>query len=156
MAILADQGVTVDVPTGWEVDFYRRTPEAVALSYAEPESTYTVVHLANWPLPAERGDFGGGAVELMRRSDLLVILFEYGPEHVGSALFATEGVPWPLDPTAFGPNQMQRPLPGQGGLQQFFTEAGRPFCLYVVLGSLADAEALVATANQVLDGVTIE
>ena len=156
MAQLTDQGITAEVPAGWEVDFYRRTPDAIALSNTEPESTYTVVHLANWPLPAERGDFGGGAVELMRRSDLLIILFEYGPEHVGSALFDSEGVPWPLDPAAFAANQMQRPLPGQGGLQQFFTVGQRPFCLYVVLGSLSDADSLVAEANEVLAGVTIE
>ncbi len=155
MAQLTDQGITVEVPNGWEVDFYRRTPDAIALSNTKPESTYTVVHLANWPLPAERGDFGGGAVELMRRSDLLIILFEYGPEHVGSALFASEGVPWPLDPDAFAANQMQRPLPGQGGLQQFFTVSRRPFCLYVVLGSLSDADSLVAEANEVLAGVSI-
>ncbi len=156
MAQLTDQGITVDVPAGWEVDFYRRTPDAIALSNVSPESTYTVVHIANWPLPAERGDFGGGAVELMRRSDLLIILFEYGPEHVGAALFDAEGVPWPLDPSWFAANQMQRPLPGQGGLQQFFTVEQRPFCLYVVLGSLADADALVTEANAVLAGLVIE
>lgn len=155
MVQLSDQGVSVDLPAGWEADFYRRTPQAIALSNAPPESTYAVIHIANWPLPAERGDFGGGAVELMRREDLLMVLFEYGPEHLGSALFESEGVPWPLSPEDFGPDQMQRPLPGQGGLQQFFTEANRPFCLYVVLGSLTDAEQLVTEANAVLAGVEI-
>lgn len=156
MAQLTDQGITVELPSGWEADFYRRTPDAIALTQADSESTYTVVHIANWPLPSERGDFGGGAVELMRRADLLIVLFEYGPEHVGSALFAAEGVPWPLSPEDFDANRMQRPLPGQGGLQQFFTVSGRPFCLYVALGSLADAEALVAETNNVLAGVLIE
>ena len=38
--------------------------------------------------------------------------------------------------TAFDRNSLQRAVPGQSGLQQFFTHRGRAFCLYVVLGSL--------------------
>lgn len=155
MAQLAGHGIAVEVPAGWEADFYRRDPSAVALRDAPPEETYAVVHVANWPLPAERGDFGGGAVELMERSDVMIVLFEYSPENLGTALFARVGTPWPLVADEFDPHQMQRPLPGQSGLQQFFTVADRPFCLYVVLGSHLDRRALVAEVNDVLAGVTI-
>jgi len=39
------------------------------------------------------GDCGSGAVELMTAGPGLVSLFEYGPEAVGTALFAKQGLP---------------------------------------------------------------
>lgn len=152
---MADQGVSVDLPPGWEAEFIKRVPNLAPLGTNEPEKTYTVVHIANWPMPAERGDFGSGAVEIMRGEDILIVLAEYGPENLGTALFSHEGLPWPLDPDSFDPNRLQRPLPGQGGLQRFFAESGRAFCLYVVLGNLADADDLVALVNGILATVTI-
>ena len=155
MAQIADQGVSIDVPAGWDAEFIRRVPDLAPLGTSTPEETYTVVHIANWPMPTERGDFGSGAVEIMRGRDVLVVLAEYGPENVGTALFRHEGVPWPLNPADFDPNRLQRPLPGQGGIQHFFVESGRAFCLYVVLGNLADADQLVTSVNALLASVTI-
>jgi hypothetical protein len=51
---------------------------------------------------------------------------------------------------------MKRPLPGQCGGQWFFTENGRAFNLYVVLGSFPARRRLVPTANEILGGITIE
>jgi hypothetical protein len=49
------------------------------------------------------------------------------------------------------------PIPDRaGGVQRFFTAAGRPFSLYVAVGSRADAEALVAQVNGVLGTLRIE
>jgi hypothetical protein len=45
---------------------------------------------------------------------------------------------------------------GQSGLQVFFTERGRAFCLYIVLGAAARAERLVRRAEQVLATIQIE
>jgi hypothetical protein len=50
---------------------------------------------------------------------------------------------------------MQRPLPGQSGAQFFFTEAGRAFCLYVVLGSHARRRQLVPEVNLVLSALSV-
>lgn len=155
MAQIADQGVSVDLPPGWEAEFIRRAPDPAPLGTTTPEETYAVLHIANWPMPTERGDFGSGAVEVMRSGDVLVILAEYGPENLGTALFKRVGVPWPLDAADFDKNRLQRPLPGQGGLQQFFAESDRAFCLYVVLGNLADADQLVGTVNALLETVAI-
>jgi hypothetical protein len=55
----------------------------------------------------------------------------------------------------FAANALQRRLPGQLGCQRFFTERGRPFCLYVVLGSRRHANALLREVCTVLDRVTI-
>ena len=92
------------------------------------------MHLANFALPEQRGDFGSGAVDVMRSGDVLVVLFEYGPESIGQALFRRRGVPRNLRPDMFSGSALQRTVPGQAGTQIFFTEADRAFCLYVVLG----------------------
>jgi hypothetical protein len=113
-----------------------------------------IVHLANFALPEERGDFGSGAVDRMGSGDVFVTLFEYGSESVGQALFASQGVP-ALRPRMFAPTALQKTISGQAGCQRFFTVAGRPFCLYVVLGRHREATTLVPKANAVLRATTI-
>jgi hypothetical protein len=103
----------------------------------------------------ERGSFGSGAVELMNNQDIFMALFEYGPDSVGTALFAAEGIPRDLQARQFDRNMLQRALPGQTGLQQFFTHNGRAFCLYVVLGSHIDRADLLPRVNAVLDSLEI-
>jgi hypothetical protein len=65
-------------------------------------------------------------------------------------------VPRRLDPRQFSPWQLQRTVRGQSGLQVFFNEGGRAFCLYIVLGNAADAHRLVRRAEQVLATIEIE
>ena len=56
-------------------------------------TTYPVAQFATFPLPDDIGDFGSGAVTLMGPQDVFASLFEYGPESVGTALFARQGRP---------------------------------------------------------------
>jgi hypothetical protein len=51
---------------------------------------------------------------------------------------------------------LQRRIPGHAGLQLFFNEGGRAFCLYIVLGDADDAHRLVRRAEQVLSTLAIE
>jgi hypothetical protein len=144
-------GLRITVPDRWEARLYRRD----ALSGAPPgESHNPVLHLGNFALPPGRGDFGSGAVEMMGPSHAFLSLLEYDREEVGRALFAATSRPR-LIRRDFAPNALQRRLAGQLGCQRFFTERGRPFCLYVVLGSEARAAALVAEVNDVLDNVHV-
>jgi hypothetical protein len=165
---LSAHGLSAEVGGGWDGEIYLRTPEPVSPPAAFPNGTkatpsalpaaavqYPVLQLANFALPSQRGDFGGGAVEQMGAHNLFVSLFAYGPESVGTALFSRIGTPWPVSADAFGPNRLQRPLPGQGGAQWFFTQADRPFCLYVVLGSYLLRRAGVRSLNRVLATVDI-
>ena len=145
---LAAHGVSVRMRQGWEARVLRRAVED------NTEQTYAVVHLATFPLPEQRGDFGAGVTELMRSPDALVVLFEYGPESLGSPMFAAEGIPR-VRADMFSSNRLQRPLPGQVGCQLFFTEHKRPFCLYVVAGSRAYLPRIVAEVNMVLEGLEI-
>ncbi len=174
MTRLSAHGLSAEVGGGWEGEIYLRPPETTAPAPSArsqgvggaasaggsggahaPAVEYPVLQLANFTLPAQRGDFGGGAVELMGSHNLFVSLFAYGPESVGAAMFASTTLPWPVHPDTFGTNKLQRPLPGQAGAQWFFTAAGRPFCLYVVLGSYLLRRATVRPLNRVLHTITI-
>jgi hypothetical protein len=81
---------------------------------------------------------------------VLIALVEMGKDVLGSVLYAAEGVP-EITPAQIAPRVANGPIPDRaGGVQRFFTAAGRPFMLYVAVGSLADAGPLVAEANRVL------
>ena len=160
MAQLRGHDVACTLPAGWDGRITVRNdgaPEAfrsgpVDLFVAKPQP---VVHLANFGLPEERGDFGSGAVELMGTRDVFMVLFEYEPEAATTALFRRTGMPRTLSTNAFSASMLRKGIPGQVGYQTFFNEAGRAFCLYVVLGAHARRTALVALVNQVLAGVRI-
>jgi hypothetical protein len=153
---LSGHGLHAELPGGWEGAItLDRSDDAVALAQAGAV-VRPVAHLATFPLPGERGDFGSGAVELMRTADAFVALLEYSPEEAGTPLFARRGLPRRLDPRDFHPRSLQRAIRGQVGWQCFFTEAERAFCLYVVLGDGEDAHLLVRKVEQVLASVTIE
>lgn len=131
---VAGHGMAVRLPQRWEGRIYRRE--------APGEMCHPVLHLANFPLPPHRGDFGTGAVEIMRPHHAFVSLFQYHEEEAGRPLFAAVGIPR-LALADFAPNALQRRIPGQLGCQRFFTENGRPFCLYAVLGSRRHAPELL-------------
>lgn len=149
MTQLSAQGLTVTLPSGWEARIARRTPV-----HAD-EKTYPVMHLASFPLPEQRDDFGGNVTRLMRSSDTFVSLFEYGPESVHEKLFAARGVPQ-LTASLFSPTRLQRRVAGQVGTQVFFQQGGRAFCLYVVAGSRASLPSIIATVNRALTALSIQ
>lgn len=144
-------GITLDLPSGWEAEIDGGAGEGTD----DAESVLTPrVHIANFPMPPVRGDFGSGAVEQMIGGDVLVCLLEESTAAVGSRLHSRRGVPR-LTTDDFSPNAMQRPLQGQSGAQVFFTERDRAFVLYVVLGSHASRASRVDAINTVLAGITI-
>jgi hypothetical protein len=148
-ATVIAHGLRVALPDRWEARLFRRDRLT-----EEDESVGAVLHLANFALPPGRGDFGTGAVELMRPWHGFVALLEFGAAEAGQPLFAARGMPRPALHD-FAPNALQRRLPGHLGYQRFFTEKGRAFCLYVVLGSRQHAPALVAEVCRVLDNITL-
>lgn len=157
MALLSGHGIDVALPAGWDGRLYRRDPgEPTAAAEMSPTgTTYAVLHAASFPLPADRGDFGSGAVEMMRRDDVLMVLVEHGPEAVGTALFAAPGPPSRLSPRDFGPDSLLRSIPGQLGTQRFFSVNRRAFCLYVVLAG-NDLERSVPVVNSLLRTLRID
>ncbi|WP_426572155.1 hypothetical protein [Aquihabitans sp. McL0605] len=156
---LQAHGIETDLPPGWEGRIGLRTqPSAASSSRAlgDPgETTNPIVHLANFALPEQRGDFGSGAVDLMGTDDVLVVLFEYGPECADTELFKRKGMPTKLTPSMFSSAALQRTIQGQAGCQVFFTQAGRAFCCYTVLGRQSSALRTLPQANAALTGTRI-
>jgi hypothetical protein len=156
---LEGEGFGVEVPAGWDARIVGRdAPQFVRgetgrVVAAGPATRTAVVQVASFPLPADLGDFGGGAVDLMTRTDLLVVLFEYGPESVGTPLFAEEGLPT-IRAADFDPATCRKTIRGQSAVQRFFTVDGRPLCLYAVLGSHARRIGTTPLVNSVVGSLT--
>lgn len=147
MATVRAHGITSQLPTGFEAKiFVRAVPVGAA---------HAVAQFATFPLPDDVGDFGSGAVNLMGPGDVYATLFEYGPESLGTVLFARQGRPASLSPGDFSPTVLRRGIPGQSGTQWFFTEAGRPFSFYAVLGSHLQRTLLVPRVNTLLASLTL-
>lgn len=147
---LDGRGIRTDLPVGWE----GQLDEGLQL-LADGAVRPTVAHMANFPLPPGRGDFGGGAIETMVPGDALIVLYEYGPESVGQPLFKAQGIPRFVRSEDFDRAVLHSSVPGMSGVQRFFTHAGRAFCLYVVVGSHIDRVDVLAQINTVLASLEI-
>ena len=88
--------------------------------------------------------------------DVFMVLFEYDRTSAAKGLFAHEGIPGPIKVSDFDRNQLQRAIPGQSGVQLFFTEAGRAFCVYIVVGSHFDRIDALAEVNHILASLVID
>jgi hypothetical protein len=165
MSDISAFGIAATLPRGWDGQIFRRPGETSRRASDQPTTTETppvgdgtvqpVAHLANFALPAGRGDYGSGAVERMGPADILVCLLEFDPEAVGTRLFSHRGVPR-FGINDFAPQTMQRAVAGMCGAQSFFTQGGRAFCAYVVLGSFRLRGPLVPPVNSVLASVRID
>ena len=164
---LAGHGLAFDLPRRWEGAIGRRpadpgAPAAGSGSQRSAAAAHTeeqllpVAHLATFALPPDRGDFGSGAVDLMAASDVFVAVLEYGPECVGTALFA----PLPQLPRLvagqFGPRRLQRIQRGQAGAQVFCTVGGRAFSVYAVVGASGRAGDVVPEVNAMLSSAAVD
>lgn len=140
---LASLGLRVELPAGFDGQIRRSEGRAV-------------LHAANVALPpASADDLAGEVVERIPADGVVIALVEMGDDVLGSVLYANEGVP-EISAAQIAPGVASGPIPeGAGGVQRFFTAAGRPFMLYLAVGSVADAENLVAEANRVLGTLRI-
>jgi len=151
MTRLVAHGLAVTLPTRWEARVSRRT----TVSGDDRERTYAVMHVANFPLPGQRDDFGGNFTPMMRSSDVFMALFEHGPAAVLEPLFSARGVPR-VTADMFSPNQLQQRRPGQLGCQVFFNASARAFCLYVVAGSRASLPGIITQVNAALADLDVD
>ena len=140
---ISGYGITVDLPTGWEGRIYKR-----------PEGDPTL-HAGNFPLPVEDGDFGSGALATMDSDGAFFVVTEYDRALAAQGLFAPQAPAVLPAAPELDPMALLRTRPGQSGLQRFITIGGRPFCVYVVVGSAPSAGELLRQANDVLRTLTI-
>src|SRR5688500_10631681 len=95
MARIEADGVTIELPQGWEGQIRRAEDDRAAASAAPGRPVYprVVLHAANFALPPERGDFGSNAVEAMGARHVFVSVIEHDRADADSALFSRQGVP---------------------------------------------------------------
>ena len=146
---LSAHGLALSLPKGCEARIYRRRAP-------EGSEAFPILQAATFPLSPSVGDFGSGAVEVMGPGDVFLSLVEFAPEQAAAALFAHRGMPRALHPSAFHPHSLKRPIRDEAGVQRFFTEVGRPFILYAVLGSYAARGRLVPRVNELLRSVVVQ
>ncbi len=151
---LEAHGVALELPTGWDVEFAGVAPTAAQALGGEAFEPL-VVHAGNFRLPADRGDFGSGAVEAMGAGGVFVSLLEYEPASAETALFKPNRLPSAIGIDDVAPHTLQRTIAGQAGTQVFCAEAGRAFCLYVVIGSYRRRSTLVPVANEVISTISV-
>ncbi|MFN3216398.1 MAG: hypothetical protein ACE367_07890 [Acidimicrobiales bacterium] len=152
MSRLVAHGIGIRLPRGWDGEIFLRDLDG------DPTDDITdnkpVLHAANFALPPDRGDFGSAAVEAMGRPGVFLAVLEYENASADSALFAHR-FPKRMLVREFGPDNLQRPLPGQSGAQRFVRAGGRAFCIYAVLGSHGLRRRLVPELNRVLETIDL-
>ncbi len=145
---LAAHGLAIELPRGWSGRVFKRARGGATL------------HAGDFELPLDDGEFGDQSTAVMPAGATFVALTEYLPGaglEPGRGLFAPRRVPRTLDPTSFSARGLAHPRPDQAGTQHFFTTAGRPFCLYVVIsGARTERSRQLATLGGVLRSLRIE
>ncbi|MDQ2895709.1 MAG: hypothetical protein M3Y09_08685 [Actinomycetota bacterium] len=114
----------IQLPARWTGRIFRRRGGNVTL------------HAGDFPLALDDGEFGDASTARLAPGASFLALAEYVPGaglQAGRGLFAPARIELPLDPTRFSIRGLAHPRAGQLGHQQFFTAAGRPFCVYVVV-----------------------
>jgi hypothetical protein len=140
--ILEAHGIRLDLPAGWSGRLFERDG-AVGL------------HAGDYALALEdTSTFGDESTGRIPAGSSFVAMVEYLPGgglRAGQGLFAPRRLQLPLDPTAFSSRRLAHPRPGQIGCQQFFTVAGRPLCVYIVLaGDRSTRRRQLAAVSAVL------
>lgn len=144
---LAAHGFEVELPRGWSGRAFRRSVGSATL------------HAGDFQLPLEDGEFGDRSTQVMPVGSSFLALTEYLPGaglEPGRGLFASRKIPRTLDPTSFSHAGLAHPRPDQAGMQRFFTAAGRPLCLYVVVsGTRPDRRRQLAMISHVLRSLRV-
>jgi hypothetical protein len=161
--VISAHGISIAVPRGWDARIEQRrddpilAPPSLRLEgerIARSGTPNPVAHLANYPLPARRGDYGSGAVETMSSRGVFLALVEFDVEAATTAAFARSGLP-KVRLSDVHADAQQRLVQGHCGAQWFFNTNGRAFSLFVVLGSWVMRRTLVDTVNRVIPTITI-
>jgi hypothetical protein len=148
VTVLEGHGLRVQLPPRFEARIFRHPP-------GPGEETYPVAHFATMPIPPNVGDTGNGALQLLGTRDAFVALIEYGPESADRRMFAGKVLPRRLEPDVFKPYRSRSGQPHHSGAQFFFVESGRPFTLYIVLGSHLGRRAVLPTVDALLQGIEV-
>lgn len=147
MSVVEAHGLRIELPRGWSGRVFKRAGGGATL------------HAGDFQIPLDDGEFGDHSTAVMPSGGSFLVLTEYQPGaglEPGQGLFASAKFPITLDPTAFSPRGLAHPRPGQAGTQHFFTAAGRPFCLYVVVsGPRSERRRQLAVLSHMLGSLRV-
>jgi hypothetical protein len=143
-------GIAAELPHGWSGRIFRLAGGGATL------------HAGTFTLPLDASSFGDASTGAIPVGGSFLALTEYLPGtgglEPGSGLFAARRFPRRLDPASFSSRKLAHGRPGQSATQHFFTSAGRPLCLYVVIApapSRTERRAQLAAINSVLAAVRV-
>jgi hypothetical protein len=142
-------GIAVELPHGWSGRIFRLAGGGATL------------HAGTFALPLDDSSFGDSSTAVIPAGGAFLALTEYLPGaglKPGAGLFAPRQIPHPLDPVSFSGRKLAHVRPGQSATQHFFTAAGRPFCLYVVIATVPSRpgrRAQLGGLNRVLASVRV-
>ena len=139
---LSGFGIAATLPEGWDGRVFRSA-----------SSGNGVLQAANMELPpADETDFGFNVVARIPPEGVYVALLDLGMD----SRFPDAGVPTAIRAADLRPSAAPGPFPDRaGGVQRFFTEAGRGWALYVVAGEREGADAGLAPVNELLASVEL-
>ena len=164
-------GISLEVPTGWSSAILRpvgpptRPPTPASGRRARGTDPGRGRRRPSAPCPSctsaparcrRRSATSAGVwSRCLAPDDVFVALLEYGSDLAGTGLFERQGLPR-LAPCQFAQNRMPRDVVGRSASQHFFSEGGRAFCLFTVLGSHSRRMATVPRAAAVVRTLTVE
>ena len=141
--LLEASGLTVELPAGWHGQVVRRSPHLPTLQ------------AASFALDPGDEELGPRSREAMSAGDCFLALVEYLPGSgvvAGQVPFHLAGIELPLDPRWFSPE-----VEGRSVLERNFTQAGRPFCLHVVIaGPRLDRRRQLPLLDRVLGSLRVQ
>jgi hypothetical protein len=145
--VFETDGLRIELPATWNARVLRRSPHLRALQ------------AASFALDPDDDELGARSTAAMQPGDCFVGLVEYLPGsgiRAGQAPFNALRIDLPLDPTRFSPRALAHAQPGQAGWQQCFSQAGRPFGLYLVIaGSRPDRRHQLPLLDAVLGSLMV-
>ena len=145
---LTDHGLAVDIPRGWEARMF--VPDL-----PPPAINLPVLHVSSAPLPTSRSSYAAEASRGLGDRGILFSLLEFEAALANVGLYAAQGMPVPIRADELDHRAMQIPHPEQGGVQRFFSQAGRAFSLYVIAGLGPGLRDRLGELDRVLRGVEI-
>jgi hypothetical protein len=136
--VLESHGLIIEIPEGWDGRIYRR-PESLA-----------ICQVANFAIALDADDFGGTTAGVLPSGGVFATLFENDPAFANSGMYEPRGLPLPLDSERLTSSALVQGLPGQAGLQHFFSENDRAFMLHVIVSVTTVYRGLIDSLSATL------
>ena len=140
---LEASGLRIELPAGWHGQLVSRSPHLPTLQ------------AASFPLDRDDEELGPRSRAAMSVGDCFLALIEYLPGsglEAGRVPFHETGIELPLDPGWFSPE-----VEGRAVLERNFTQAGRAFCLHVVIaGGRMDRRQRLPLLDRILGSLVVE